>query len=56
MNEYKVYITKTSVIEMILKAEDKEELTDIINEGIKTKSFDFDSKKPEYLIETSKID
>ena len=54
--EYKVKITRTSVCEMILKADDDKELQDVVDEAIKKKEFNFDMQNSTFKVEVNPIE
>ena len=54
--EYKVKITRTSVCEMILKADDDKELQDVVDEAIEKKEFNFDMQNSTFKVEVNPIE
>jgi len=55
MKEYRVIITKTASVDVILQAEDDKELNDIIKESLKENNFNFDGSQIEYQISTQEL-
>jgi hypothetical protein len=54
--EYKVKIIRTSVCEMILKADDDKELQDVVDEAIEKKEFNFDMQNSTFKVEVNPIE
>lgn len=53
--QYKVKITRTTICEAILQAEDDEDLNDVIDTAIKNQVISFDSKNNKYEVEVDSI-
>ena len=53
---HKVKITRTSVCEMILKADDDKELQDVVDEAIEKKEFNFDMQNSTFKVEVNPIE
>ena len=54
--EYKVRITRTSICEMILKADDDKELQNVVDEAIEKKEFNFDMQNSTFKVEVNPIE
>ena len=54
--EYKVKIIRTSVCELMLKADDDKELQDVVDEAIEKKEFNFDMQNSTFKVEVNPIE
>lgn len=55
MAEYKVKITKTQTCETILKAEDNDDLNEIVEEAMNSGMLSFDKSEPKFKVEVKEL-